>query len=160
MSIIKMNDKAGLEQVLKQAAPSCLDDIIRSHRDKLSVRMSTAEDLAELPPMVSIMGVGEQKQIRATINDWRIICLNINTADQSGKRHILTGYNEETKNVWATSFLKSVDFENKVVLTENSIYRLGTKGEGEPTFDLLLHICAIFHQWGFGTRYGVPHIFY
>jgi hypothetical protein len=151
-------DNTELGQTIKNVLPSCLDNIVREHRDELSVRLSTTEDFAELHPMVATLG--EPKQIRTTINEWRIVCVDINMGDKSGKRFILTGINETTDSVWATSFLKSVDFENNLVLTENSIYRLGTKGEGEPTFHVLLHICYLFHQWGFGARYGVPEIFY
>jgi len=144
-----------LDQALKQALPNSLDNIIRENRDRLTLRMSTADELADLAPMVSMLG--HQKQIRATINEWRIDCLDQHL---SGKSHILVGINVATGNVWATSFLKAVDFENGLVLTENNIYRLGTKGEGEPAFHLLLHICALFHKWGFGPSFGVPHIFY
>jgi len=33
-------------------------------------------------------------------------------------------------------------------------------GGNKPTPDLLLHICNLFHQWGFGKTFGVPEIFY
>lgn len=149
-----MNDKASLEQALKQAIPKSLDDIIRLRRDELSLRLSTTEDFAELSPMVSMLD--NQKRIKATVNEWRIICLDNN----GRKKHMLTGIDAVTGNVWATSFLRSVDFDNNLILTENSIYRLGTKGEGEPTFHVLLHICYMFHKWGFGPSFGVPEIFY
>lgn len=143
------------EQSLQQVVPVSLDDIVRLRRDELTVRLSTAEDLAELPSMVSMLN--EQIQIRATINEWRVVCLDLHAA---GKKHILTGYNETTQSVWGTSMLVSADFEKNLILTEGSVYRLGAKGNGEPTTDLLLHICYLFHQWGFGTRFGVPEIFY
>ncbi len=145
----------GLDQALKLAIPDSLDNIIRKNRDQLTLRMSTPEELANLAPMVSMLG--DQKQIRATILDWRVVCLD---QHNFGKKHILVGVNGATKNVLATSFLKSFDVKNSMVLTENSIYKLGKKGEGEPTFHLLLHICALFHKWGFGQSFGVPHIFY
>lgn len=144
-----------LEQALKQAIPENLDNIIREHRDRLTLRMSTADELTELPPMVSMLG--EQIQMRATIKDWWIVCLDQN---QIGKNFILVGTNESTDEVWATSAIKSVDFENGLVLTDNSVYRLGQKGDGEPTFPFLLHLCSQFHKWGFGPTFGVPHIFY
>lgn len=150
-----MNDKTGLEQALKQAIPSSLDDIIRARRDEVSLRMSTAEDLAELPPIVSILA--NQKQVKATVNEWRIVCLD---QGATGKGLMLTGIDAKTEHVWATSLVKSVDFENHLLLTENSLYRLGTKGEGEPTFHTLLHLCYMFHKWGWGAKYGVPEIFY
>lgn len=148
-------ENAGLEQVLKQAVPSCLDNIVRERRDELCLRLSTAEDLAELPPMVSIMD--NQKRVKATVNDWRIVCLDQGAI---GKSHVLTGVDANTDHAWGTSLVKSIDFENHLLLTENSLYRLGTKGEGEPTFNVLLHLCALFNKWGWGKRFGVPQIFY
>jgi hypothetical protein len=136
------NDKA-LDEAVKQLIPKNLDDIIRLRRDEFTLRLSSAQEIAELPPMVSI--IDNQMQVSATINEWRIICLDLHAA---GKKYILTGYNQSTKTTWGTSEVASADINRGLILTKNSIYRLGTKGEGEPTSDLLLHICALFHQWG------------
>lgn len=148
---IEMEGKAELKDMF----PKSLDEIIRLRRDELSLRLSTTEDFAKLPPMVSMLD--NQKRIKATVNDWRIVCLDFH---HKGKQHILVGEDAVTGNTWATSGLKSVDFENSLVLTQNSIYRLGDKGEGEPTFYILLHICHMFHRWGFGAGFGVLEIFY
>ena len=152
-----MGDKAeeGLKQALEKAIPFSLDDIIRARRDEMALRMSTAEELAELPSMVSMFD--NQKQVKATINEWRIVCLDRNV---DGKNYMLTGIDARTGNVWATSIIKSVDIESHFVLTRNSLYRLGTMGEGEPTFHTILHLCHILHKWGLGARFGVPYIFY
>lgn len=147
--------RATLEETLNQVVPKNLDDIIRIRRDDLTLRMSTDEDLAGLPPMASTLN--HQMQIRATINEWRVVCLDLHKA---GKKHILTGYYDDTNTVWGTSELLSADLVQNLVLTKNSIYRLGFKGSGEPTSDLLLHICYLFHQWGFGPKFGVPKIIY
>lgn len=139
---------------LEQYLPKSLDDIIRDRRDVCSLRLSNSEEFASLPPMVSMLD--NVKQIRATIKDWRIVCLTL----PGGKNHILTGINETSNNAWATSPLRSVDFENNLALTENSIYRLGIKGKNEPEFHILLHICYCLHSWGLGAPLGVPRIFY
>jgi DNA-binding Xre family transcriptional regulator len=141
-------------QVMNDVIPSCLDNIIREHRDELNLRMSSAEDLAELPPIVSAMD--NQKQVKATVNEWRIVCL----AGSIGKGLMLTGVDAKTGNIWATSLIKAIDLENHLVLTSNSLYRLGSKGDGEPTFNTLLHLCYMLHKWGYGPRHGVPEIFY
>lgn len=149
-------DEMGLKQVFEKAIPSSLDDIIRVRRSELFMRLSTAEDFAELPPMVSILD--EQKQVKTTVNEWRIVCLDQRSV---GKREfVLTGIDAKTDRVLATSLVKSVDFENHLLLTGNSLYRLGTKGEGEPTCHILLHLCHVFHKWGLGVRFGVPHVLY
>lgn len=147
--------KKDVEQTLEQLVPKNLDDIIRMRRDVFTLRMSTSEDFAELPTFASTLN--NQMHIRATINEWRIVCLDLHEA---GKKHILIGYFDDTNKVWGTSELLSADFVKNLVLTKNSIYRLGSKGYGEPTTELLLHICYLFHQWGFGKKFGIPEIFY
>lgn len=53
-----------------------------------------------------------------------------------------------------------MDLENGLVLTiSGSLYRLGTRGEGEPGKDILLHICVQIHKWGMGEKLGVPRVF-
>ena len=144
-----------LEQTVKQIIPKDLDDIVRLRRDEFTLRLASAQEITALPPMVSMLD--SQIQVNATINEWRIICLDLHAA---GKKFILTGYNQSTNTTWGTSEVKSADIDRNLILTENSMYKLGSKGEGEPTPDLLLHICNLFHQWGFGKTFGVPEIFY
>jgi hypothetical protein len=137
--------------------PKLLDEIIREHRDEFSLRLSTAEDFAALPPMVS--SIGHQKMVRATINEWRIVCL-VRSAGLGGNLLILTGIHQAQDCVWYTSPIVSADFENNFVFTENSLYRLGSKGEGEPDLSIILHICSCLHSWGIGAHLGVLQVFY
>jgi hypothetical protein len=139
---------------LAEIIPKSLDDIIRDHRDEYSLRLSIAEDFTSLNSMVSMLE--NHKQIRAIINEWQIVCFT----HPMGKFLLLIGINETTQNAWATSPINSVDFENDLVLTLNSIYRLGNKGVGKLDLLILLHICACLHDWGFGNHLGVPRIFY
>lgn len=143
------------EQTIKQVIPT-LDDIIRAHRDDYSIRLANAEDYLDFPKMVSLLD--KQKPIRATIQQWRIVCF-ARHAKFGGNALILTGTHEARGCNWATSFVKSVDFENGLILTENSIYRLGTKGEGEPNLRIILYICKVLHNWGYGDQLGVPRGF-
>ena len=81
--------------------------------------------------------------------------------ENSAKLHFLTGIHVAQDCVWATSVIVALDLENGFALTKSgNIYQLGTKGEGEPEPDILLHICAQFHNWGIGKMLGVPHVFY
>lgn len=150
----KIDVPASADDIIRKSLPASLGDIVRKNRDKFSLRLANPEDFARLKPMVSMLD--NFKQIRATVNDWRIICL----VQPAGPALILTGINESRQAPWATSEVLSVDFENALVLTSNSIYRLGSKGEDEPNIYILLHICATFHIWGFGEHIGAPHIFY
>lgn len=58
---------------IAELLPKMLDDIIREHRDEYSLRVATDEDLAALRPMLEL--VDKHQHIRATVNDWQIICL-------------------------------------------------------------------------------------
>ncbi len=141
-------------QALNELIPESLDDIIRANRDECSLSLSTVHDLAELPMIVEV--VAKQTSVRAKLNNWRFVCL-----DNGKKAHLLTGIHVARNCVWSTSVVVAVDLEHGLALTRSgSIYQLGTKGEGEPEADILLHICAQFHKWGIGQMLGVPHIFY
>lgn len=143
-----------LQKTIEDMVPKLLDDIVRKHRDECKILMSTINDFASLAPMVSSMS--EQKQVRATIDEYRIICL----LAQNHKLLFLTGIRRADCVPYMTSDVVSVDFANNFVLTKNSLYEIGSKGEGEPDFHILLHICAVLHKWGVGNYYGIPHIFY
>ncbi len=144
-----------VNQALNEFIPKSLDDIIRANKDECSLSLSTGDDLAELPMIVEV--VANQKSISANLYRWRFVCLNGNGT----KSHFLTGIHEAPGCVCATSVIVAIDLEHGLALTRScSIYQLGTKGEGEPETDILLHICAQFHNWGIGEMLGVPHIFY
>lgn len=144
-----------LEQAINELIPKSLDDIIRAKRDECSLSLSTREDLNELPMIVEV--AEKPKSIRATLNNWRFVCVNNNGT----KSHLLTGIHEAQNCVWSTSVIVAIDLEHSLALTRSgSIYKLGTTGEGEPETDILLHICVQFHNWGIGEMLGVPHIFY
>jgi hypothetical protein len=144
-----------LNHAINELVPKSLDDIIRAKRDECSLSLSTGDDLAALPMIVEV--VANQKSISARLNRWRFVCLSSNGT----KSHFLTGIHEAQDCVWATSVIVAIDLEHGLALTRSgSIYQLGTKGEGEPETDILLHICAQFHNWGIGEMLGVPHIFY
>lgn len=135
--------------------PQTLDEIIKLHRDVVTLRQSTTDELGQLPPMITF--VDGPAHIKDVIDDWRIICLT-----NHGKAiwHVLLGFNRRKNCPFMTSVIKSADIKNSLVLTQNSMYELGPKGEGEPGQDLLLHVCATFCAWGFGPQLGVTHVFY
>jgi hypothetical protein len=144
-----------INQGISELIPKSLDDIIRANREESSLSLSTNEELDKLPAIVEV--VANQKSICAKLNNWRFVCLNNNGT----KAHFLTGIHEAQNCVWGTSVIVAIDMKHCLALTRSgNIYQLGTKGEGEPETDILLHICAQFHKWGIGGMLGVPHVFY
>lgn len=142
------------QKSLEALFPKSIDEIIKMHRDECSIRLSSDADFEKLESMVSSMSV--QKPIRATIDEWRIICV----LDKDRKFLFLTGIHRAEGYPFMTSDIVSVDFASNLVLTKNSLYQLGGKGEGEPERDILLHICTTLHRWGVGEYFGILHIFY
>ena len=91
--------------------------------------------------------------MKAKISVWRFICW-ARTEEIGGPVHFLLGINKARQRIIMTSDVRSVDFENGLVLTKNSLYRLGCKGNGDPEMRMLLHICATLHAWGHGEFMG------
>jgi hypothetical protein len=148
-----MSDISNLDDLI----PKSLDEIIRKNRDKVSLRLAIADDFAALPPMVS--SIDHQRLVRATINEWRMVCIVV-SPELGGNKLILTGMHQAQGCTWCTSAIVSVDLENSLALTSNSIYQLGSKGEGEPDMHILLHICHCLNSWGMGEYLGALPIFY
>jgi hypothetical protein len=141
-----------LSKALNDLIPKSLDEIVTLHRDECILRPSIAEDLARLKPMDST--ISEQKPDKGTIDDWRIIA----ASGTSKTLLFLTGTHRSKDVPYMTSDIVSID--GNTVVTNNSVYHLGVKGEGEPDMMIILHICATLHYWGAGAYLGVPYIFY
>ena len=143
-----------INQIVNIQIPKSLDDIIRANRDECCLSLSTSKDLDQIPMIAEAVA---QKQIKATLNNWRFVCLEANQK----KSHFLTGVHEAQNCAWGTSIIVAMDLEHGLALTRSgNIYKLGTRGEGEPEIDILLHICFQLHNWGVGELLGVPHVFY
>jgi hypothetical protein len=144
-----------LEKAIEDMLPKSVDDIIRVHRDRCSIRLVGNQELmSALPSMVSKLNV--QKPVKAILDDWRIICVTLD-----GKcLYFLIGKRHDRGGLIMTSNVNAVDFASNKVLTNNSVYQLGARGNDKPDTGVLLHICATLRSWGFGAGFGVPAIFY
>jgi len=143
-----------LGKKIEELIPKRLDEIITIKRDRFSLSWANENGFAEFPSVVTLMD--GQKPVKATLNEWRIVCFT----NPRRTSYFLTGFKSSTDNPLATSEIKAVDFKQKIVLTNNSLYRLGTKGEGEADIHILLCICHCFHSWGMGNALGILPVFY
>lgn len=136
--------------------PESLDEIITLNRDRVKLRMADEHDFDAFPFLVDIIDSRPVKDHEIT--DWRMIKIEIMPNNQ-GSCFIL-GYRK--RRVFITSAVKSLEYKNGkgLVLTKNSLYRLGKRSRKEPETGLLLHICATLWAWGFGGSLGVLQIFY
>jgi hypothetical protein len=154
-------DVRGIQETLEHMIPKSLDDIVRKSRDRFQIALATAEELAGLAATI------EAGPIRDTITEWRIIAfraigLSVDAQTQAVSRSLLLllGRAAGTRCPWITSAVTEIDFDRRLVRTQNSLYRLGARGEGEPPQEDLICVCAATHRWGVGKRIGAPAFFY
>lgn len=144
-----MQDK--IVEAVTAAMPKSLDDIIRTRRDRASLRLATADEIAALATPLS-----SDQPPKAEIDDWRLVTLLV-----VGKPLVFLVGNSEQEN-WMTSLVTGIDLQAWLITTKSgSVYKLiGEAGKDEPPMQHLLHICAVFHQWGIGPMYDMPYVFY
>ncbi len=155
-------DRAGIEEALEQMIPKSLDDIVRSSRDVLQIGLAMPDELA-----IRATAIEPDRGTRDTIEQWRIISFRtIGLRPDTGLEGILSsrlsllGRAVGTRGSWLTSEVVQIDVDGGLVLTRNSLYRLGSRGEGEPPPDDLIYVCAVMHGWGVGDLVGAPSFFY
>jgi hypothetical protein len=142
-----------LAEAINALIPKSLDNVIRANRNVASLYLSTDEELLDLYAEVT------PGRLVDVIDDWRFISLHVTTPDTTTVS--LLGNLRSSGHVRITSVVRKVDLDRNLVFTKSgSLYQLGKKGEGEPSSDGLMLICAAFHSWGFGTVLGVPRFYY
>jgi len=130
--------------------PQSLDDIIRLNRSQAELRLSKTHEIDALVGKVDAYG-----SVKDEIDNWRLVSF----VDKLSKatRVMLIGDSATRKHPAITSPLASIDLARGVALTtNNSVYKLGNRGFGEPSKDGLAFLCAAMHRWGNGRTLGVP----
>lgn len=132
--------------------PQSLDDIIRANRTHAELRLAKTQEIDALVGKLDINGLAKDE-----INNWRLVSF----VDKVSKvtRVMLIGDSVNSKHPAITSPLASIDLTKGVALTASkSVYKLGTRGFGEPPRDGLAFLCAAMHRWGNGVTLGVPRV--
>jgi hypothetical protein len=149
-----------LVQALEKLMPRSLDDVVRANRDNFQIGLATANEVRRLTASI------EPASTKATIDEWRIIAFRTLKPEPNSGRIVgktllsLLGRSSRTNCPLITSEVVKIDFENGLVRTLNSLYKIGVAGEGEPPSDDLIHLCATTHIWGWGKMIGAPAFFY
>ena len=152
-----------LEQIvasIEAQIPRSLDDIITKNREFASQYSATKKQVAALQKTIPHPG---DQLIKKSINDWRLVTLDIKHAGEVARYVRLLGYHDEARGCCTlTSPILGIDLGTGIVVTRSgSFYRLvGPCGQGEPTLFQLLLVCADFHNVGYGRFFGVPHVYY
>lgn len=148
-----MGTKTFEEQVLAMI-PKNLDDIIRLHRDRASLRISTQDDLQPLASNIP------PSQTAVPISRWHFITLDADTVPTRQQVVFLVGWNDNENRTWNTSPVKKFDAAAGLVVTRSgNTYRTAGPQGTEKDLDLL-HICIFLRQTGVGDYFGIPAFFY
>lgn len=142
-----------IEQQLKNMLPQDLDDIVRENRDELRLALATEAELKALETTIA------EAPIRHQLTHWNILMLHVSSGGNQVSSPRLIGRTHESGESWITSHVVGIDTEHGLVQTKRSLYRIMGPRADEKDTDLL-RICAALHEWGLGTRFGVPPIFY
>jgi hypothetical protein len=135
--------------------PRTLDDIVRRRRDEVQIRLATAMEIAALGEFLgdAQMTPGEAKD---TISEWYPVTFRVRD-----DLHIrLLGRFERKGAISLTSQVLKLDLAADLAKTDNSLYRLGNPGEGEPPRHFVVLLCAILNDMGVGKTLGVPEVFF
>lgn len=143
-------------QSITTLIPQSLDDIIRKRRGEAALRMASESDIEALKADI------DHDLTNDVVDDWRLISIVVKAPGgiELVKVLLLGGSRNHDGAPWITSQVRKIDLARNVLITDNSIYGLGRRGEGEPNRHHLIAVCAAFHKWGFGETFGVPHFFY
>ena len=149
------NDKALADQI-SAMIPKNLDDVIRAHRDKAALRLSSVGEMDALKAPVNAGW-----PVKGEFRNWRFITFAIQGSDPQPITQV-TLLGDSGRGSLMTSLVTAIDLETSLVTTHSgSVYRLvGNMGQGEPPTDQLICVCAVFHAWGRGAMLGVPYFFY
>lgn len=104
----------------------------------------------------STIDVIDARSAKAIIDDWQLISLHHHETAQV-MIHLI-GQVRGTQKTRLTSRVSEIDLARNLVVTQNSLYRMGSKGEGEPSPRQLLAIIYVFGVWGIADSLGMPRI--
>jgi hypothetical protein len=146
--------KNTVEEQLQVLIPKNLDDIIRVHRDRLSLRISTEEDLQPLASRIP------PSPAAVPITRWNFITLDADTVPARRQVVYLFGWNDHQNQTWNTSQVRRFDAAAGLVVTRSgNTYRTAGPRGTETDLDLL-HICVFLRETGVGDYFGIPPFFY
>lgn len=139
-----------LEEGIQKFIPHSLDQIIRLHRNKASLRPATPKDLQELTGEVNVCwNTGDLSQV----------CF-YKRIYHDGKRSqqivTLVGYDRTDMPFHTSEVVKYDPIRNKIETSSGSIYTIHSINAGVIPEELLVMICAMLWKDGIGEVLGVP----
>lgn len=135
--------------------PKSLDEIVRRRRDEVQIRLATAFEIKALGEFLGNTKIS-QGEVKDTISEWYPLAFRVRDDLQIR----LLGHFERKGVISMTSQVLLLDLAAGFAKTDNSLYRLGKPGEGEPPRAYLVQLCAILNDMGLGKTLGVPEVFF
>lgn len=146
-----------LKSQLASLVPEKLNDIVKINRHQLTFEYvdinHTADLMMDLPTT----------NIKHEMHDAFLYRRVVNVPSSQSAYMCLVGfvYEGNREIAWHTSTVTGVDVSNMMFKTRSgSYYRVKNFVEGEAHVNLLMHICAVAHQEGWGDHFGISPIFY
>lgn len=124
--------------------PKCLGDIIRLNRDQAELRLAKTAEIDSL-----LGNIDGSLNAKDEIDHWRLVSLfdKVNRTAQV----MLIGDSQFWKRPAVTSPILLIDFAKGLACTKNqSVYKLGNRGVGEPPTEYVQCLCATLQRWGSG----------
>jgi hypothetical protein len=134
--------------------PTILDEIVTRNRDRVQIGLATESEVAALAAAVDC-GPGEEKDV---LNGWRLVAMRHLPSGDTVVQ--LLGDRVRARGPVITSPVLGLDVERCRARTRNSIYRLASKGQGEPPIEQIIGFCAYLHRRGLGQALGVIDAFF
>lgn len=133
---VRVND---LAKAVSEITPKSIDDIIKLNRDMASLSLLSNDEIVALPSLCTVTG---QRPANGQIDGWYVVKM----IHKNSELKFVIGYKKG--NVFNTSRIDAfeTDGDSGVLITANSMYRLGKQGVGEPELGLLLHVCHFLHR--------------
>lgn len=146
-----------LKSKLAAIVPDKLDAIIKINRDQLTLEYVDICQTQELSMEL------QTTNIKHELSEAFLYKRKITIPTAEGEHICLVGFahDGERELAWHTSAVVGVDTQNMVIKTKSgSYYRVKNFVEGEGHVNLLIHICAVAHQDGWGEHFGISPFFY
>ena len=130
-----------------------LATVLRTGLSYASLYLTSQQQIDDLAGNVAPLNVkGEMA------SDWRFISLQFHHPQRQMTEIYLVGERGQNQIVTMTSPVQTIDFENGLVRTRNSVYRIRktARGRGEPPATHLISICRTLRSWGMGQLFDIP----
>ena len=126
--------------------PTSLDDLIRSNRRVIELRLATPSELASITG-----GVTGVTAVKGFLRGWQAITI-LDHQEKTFSLHLVGSFAMQS---WITSGLLRLAHDRSIVRTRNSFYALGQRAVADLSISHLHTVARALKVWGLVERYGL-----